>query len=98
MRRRLGRQPEHTEGWWGTPVGWDERDLIGWFETAGFSRIEVEYEVTSGGRTRKPKKADIAAGFRGRRQAVTCHWPTRRALRSGLAYNFGMQPTAFGRG
>lgn len=54
------------QDWWGTLVGWDERDLIGWFETAGFSRIEVEYEVTSGRRTRKPKKADIAAGFRGR--------------------------------
>jgi arsenite methyltransferase len=52
--------------WWGTLVGWDERDLIGWFETAGFSRVAVEYEITSGRRTRKPKKADIAAGLRGR--------------------------------
>ena len=52
--------------WWGTLVGWDERDLIGWFETAGFSRIEIEYEVTLGRRARRPKKADIAAGFQGR--------------------------------
>jgi ubiquinone/menaquinone biosynthesis C-methylase UbiE len=51
---------------WGTLVGWDERDLIGWFETAGFGRIEMEYEITSGRRAREPKRADIAAGFRGR--------------------------------
>lgn len=54
------------QDWWGTLVGWDERDLLGWFETAGFPRVEMEYEVTSGQRTRKPSKADIAAGLRGR--------------------------------
>lgn len=54
------------QGWWGTLVGWDERDLMGWFEAAGFSRVEVEYEVASDRRPRKPKKADIVAGFRGR--------------------------------
>jgi len=32
------------EGWWGTLVGWDERELIGWFEAAGFSRVKVSYE------------------------------------------------------
>jgi len=56
----------HKEDWWGTLVGWDERDLIGWFEAAGFSRVKVSYEFTSGVRTRKPKRADIAAGIRGR--------------------------------
>jgi len=54
------------QAWWGTLVGWDERDLIGWFEAAGFSRIEIEYEVSLGRRARRPKKADIAAGFQGR--------------------------------
>jgi arsenite methyltransferase len=56
----------HKEGWWGTLVGWDERELIAWFEAAGFSRIKVSYELVSGVRARKPKKADIAAGIRGR--------------------------------
>jgi arsenite methyltransferase len=54
------------QDWWGTLVGWDERDLIGWFEVAGFSRVELEYEMTSGGPARKPKKIDIAAGLRDR--------------------------------
>ena len=56
----------HKEDWWGTLVGWDERDLIGWFEAVGFSTIKVSYELRSGVRTRKPKKADIEAGIRGR--------------------------------
>lgn len=54
------------EQWWGALVGWDERDLIGWFEEAGFSSVKVSYEFMSGIRTRKPRKADIAAGIRGR--------------------------------
>lgn len=56
----------HKQDWWGTLVGWDERDLIGWFEAAGFFSIKVSYEFMSGVRTRKPKKADIAASIRGR--------------------------------
>jgi len=56
----------HAKDWWGTLVGWDERELIGWFEAAGFSRVKVSYELMSGVRARKPKKADIAAGIRGR--------------------------------
>jgi len=56
----------HKEGWWATLVGWDERELIGWFEAAGFSNITASYELTVGVRTKKPKKADIAAGIRGR--------------------------------
>jgi len=56
----------HKEGWWATLVGWDERELIGWFEAAGFSRVQASYELMSGVRTRKPKKAEIAAGIRGR--------------------------------
>ena len=56
----------HKQDWWGTLVGWDERDLIGWFEAAGFSSIKMSYEFMSGVRTRKPKKADVAAGIRGR--------------------------------
>jgi len=56
----------HKQDWWGTLVGWDERDLIGWFEAAGFSNVKMSYEFTSGVRTRKPKKADIAAYIRGR--------------------------------
>jgi arsenite methyltransferase len=52
--------------WWGTLVGWDERDLIAWFEAAGFSNVRVAYELTSGLPLRKPRKIDIAAGFRGR--------------------------------
>ena len=56
----------HANEWWGTLVGWDERELIGWFEAAGFSGVKVSYELMSGVRARKPKKADIAAGFRGR--------------------------------
>jgi len=35
------RYAAHKEDWWGTLVGWDERDLIKWFETAGFSSIKV---------------------------------------------------------
>jgi len=56
----------HKEGWWGTLVGWDERELIGWFEAAGFSSVDVSYEVGVGVGTKKPKKADIAAGIQGR--------------------------------
>jgi SAM-dependent methyltransferase len=56
----------HAKDWWGTLVGWDERELIGWFEAAGFSRIKVTYEVMAGVRAQKPTKADIAAGIRGR--------------------------------
>ena len=54
------------EDWWGTLVGWDERELIGWFEAAGFARVKVSYELIAGLRVRKPKKTDIAAGIRGR--------------------------------
>lgn len=54
------------QDWWGTLVGWDERDLVGWFEAAGFSSVKVSYEFMSGVRTRKPEKPDIAAGIRGR--------------------------------
>jgi ubiquinone/menaquinone biosynthesis C-methylase UbiE len=54
------------DGWWGTLVGWDERDLLGWFEAAGFSRIKASYELVSGLRCRRPKKAEIAASLRGR--------------------------------
>jgi ubiquinone/menaquinone biosynthesis C-methylase UbiE len=56
----------HREEWWGTLVGWDERELIAWFETAGFSRIKMSYELISVARARRPRKADIAAGLRGR--------------------------------
>jgi ubiquinone/menaquinone biosynthesis C-methylase UbiE len=56
----------HKEDWWGTLVGWDERELIGWFEAAGFSSVKVSYELISGVRARKPQKADVAAGIRGR--------------------------------
>jgi arsenite methyltransferase len=51
---------------WGTLVGWDERDLIGWFEAVGFSSVKVSSEFMSGVRTRKPRKSAIAAGIRGR--------------------------------
>ena len=54
------------DGWWGTLVGWDERDLFGWFEAAGFSRIKASYELVSGVRARRPRKAEIAAGLHGR--------------------------------
>ena len=56
----------HQQDWWGTLVGWDERELIGWFEAAGFSRIKASYELASGLPPRKPKKAEIAAALRGR--------------------------------
>ena len=56
----------HKEGWWATLVGWDERDLIGWFEAAGFSRVQASYELMAGGRARRPRKAEIVAGIRGR--------------------------------
>jgi ubiquinone/menaquinone biosynthesis C-methylase UbiE len=52
--------------WWGTLVGWDERDLVAWFEAAGFSSVNVSYEFMSDVRTRKPEKTHIAAGIRGR--------------------------------
>src|SRR6058998_2982638 len=51
----------HKEGWWATLVGWDERDLIGWFEAAGFSRVQASYELMAGGRARRPRKAEIVA-------------------------------------
>lgn len=54
------------EEWDGQLVGWDERDLIGWFEAAGFSHIKVSYELTFGVPMRKLKRADIEAGIRGR--------------------------------
>jgi len=54
----------HKQDWYGTMVGWDERDLIGWFEAAGFSSVKMSYEFTSGVRTRKPKKVDVAAYIR----------------------------------
>jgi arsenite methyltransferase len=70
MRPEWGQIREYYEarkdGWWGTLVGWDERDLLGWFEAAGFSRIKASYELVSGIRARKPRKAEIAAGLRGR--------------------------------
>jgi arsenite methyltransferase len=56
----------HKEEWGGTLVGWDERELIAWFEAAGFSRIKVSYELTSGVGARKPNKSEVAAGIRGR--------------------------------
>jgi len=56
----------HKEDWWGTLVAWNERELIEWFEAAGFSRVKMSYEFISGVRTRKPKKAEIAVGIRGR--------------------------------
>jgi arsenite methyltransferase len=56
----------HKQDWFGTLIGWDERELIGWFEAAGFSRIKVSYELASGLPPRKPKKAEIAAALRGR--------------------------------
>jgi len=56
----------HKHDWYGTMVGWDERDLIEWFEAAGFSSVKMSYEFTSGVRTRKPNKVDIAAYIRGR--------------------------------
>ncbi len=31
----------HKDSWWGTLVGWDERELVGWFEAAGFSSVEM---------------------------------------------------------
>jgi ubiquinone/menaquinone biosynthesis C-methylase UbiE len=54
------------DGWWGTLVGWDERDLVGWFEAAGFARIETSYELVAGVRARKPTKAEVAGALRGR--------------------------------
>jgi arsenite methyltransferase len=54
------------DSWWGTLVGWDERELVGWFEAAGFSSVEMSYELMARVRTQKPKKADIAAGIHGR--------------------------------
>ncbi len=63
----IGKRYEaHKEDWWGTLVGWDERDLIGWFEAAGFSSIKVSYEFMSGVPSRRPKRANIAAGIHGR--------------------------------
>jgi SAM-dependent methyltransferase len=56
----------HAKDWWGTLVGWDERELIGWLEAAGFSSVKVSYELMAGIRAPKPKKPDIAAGIRGR--------------------------------
>jgi arsenite methyltransferase len=60
------RYAAHKVDWWGTLVGWDERDLIRWFEAAGFSSIKVSYEFMSGVPPRMPKRANIAAGLRGR--------------------------------
>jgi len=56
----------HAEDWWGSLVGWDERELLRWFEAAGFSRVELTYEFMAGVRAHKPTKPDIAAGIRGR--------------------------------
>lgn len=56
----------HAKDWFATLVGWDGRELIGWFEAAGFSSVKVSYELMSGLRAPKPRKADIAAGIRGR--------------------------------
>jgi arsenite methyltransferase len=56
----------HKEDWWGTLVGWDERDLIRWFEAAGFSSIKVSYEFTSGVLSRRQKTTTIKASIRGR--------------------------------
>jgi ubiquinone/menaquinone biosynthesis C-methylase UbiE len=56
----------HKQDWWGSLVGWDERDLIGWFEAAGFSSVMVSYEFFSGVQTPKPKKADLATSIRRR--------------------------------
>jgi arsenite methyltransferase len=56
----------HKESWWGTLVGWDERELVGWFAAAGFSSVEMSYELMTGVSRKGPKKADIAAGIHGR--------------------------------
>jgi arsenite methyltransferase len=56
----------HAKDWWGALVGWDERELIGWFEAANFSSVKVSYELVAGVRAQKPKKRDIASGIRGR--------------------------------
>jgi arsenite methyltransferase len=47
----------HAKDWWGTLIGWDEREVIGWFEAAGFSSLKVSYELMSGLRAKKPRKA-----------------------------------------
>jgi ubiquinone/menaquinone biosynthesis C-methylase UbiE len=56
----------HKEDWWGTLVGWDERELITWFEAAGFSRVKLSYELVSSVGARRPKNAEIVAGIRNR--------------------------------
>jgi SAM-dependent methyltransferase len=45
----------HTKDWWGTLVGWDERELIRWFEAAGFSSIKVSYELMAGVRAQQAR-------------------------------------------
>lgn len=52
--------------WWGPLLGWDERDLIGWFGAAGFSNIKVLYEYTSSVRRPWSGRAEIAAEIRRR--------------------------------
>lgn len=49
-----------------TLLGWDERDLLGWFEEAGFSRVTLNYEHIVE-RSAPPKRVTEAARSRQRK-------------------------------
>ena len=51
-----------SDAWYGTLVGWDERDLCEWFRAAGFSELSLTYEfVVVEPESMKVKKSEIAA-------------------------------------
>ncbi len=52
---------ENKQAWYGTLVGWDERDLCDWFRQAGFSELELTYEfVVVAPDSKKVTKSEIA--------------------------------------
>jgi SAM-dependent methyltransferase len=52
----------HGDAWYGTLVGWDERDLVRWFEEVGFQGLSLAFERTSTpfGRPTTRSKAAVA--------------------------------------
>ncbi len=52
---------KNKQAWYGTLVGWDERDLCDWFRGAGFSELAMTYEfVVVAPDSKKATKSEIA--------------------------------------
>jgi hypothetical protein len=53
----------HREEWYGTLVGWDERELITWFEAAGFSRSKCRTSSYPARRRKDRRRPTLPPAF-----------------------------------